>query len=163
MSLRCVTVLSSLLVTACLTGCDRAPDATVPPPAAVPQAVSEPAGPEPSLAADSPPAETPLLAAPEPLAPPVPEPQAIDDDPPALAALRKGMPADVSDFIRRAVVCNHWAGEEPYDEDRRAQIAAAVGSLRCRELDADQASLRAAYAGNPEVLRRLSQSRRTPL
>ena len=94
---------------------------------------------------------------------PAPESVAVDDDPPALAALRRDMPADVSDFIRRAVICNHWAGEEPYDEDRRAQIAAAVGSLRCRALDADQAALRGKYAGNAEALRRIDQSRRTPL
>jgi hypothetical protein len=88
---------------------------------------------------------------------------AASDDPPALAALRQGMPSDVSDFIRRAVVCTHWAGEEPYDDERRAQIHAAVQSLRCRALDADQAALRAKYAGHAEVLGRLSRARVTPL
>jgi len=90
-------------------------------------------------------------------------PQAASDDPPPLAALRKGMPADVSDFIRRAVVCNHWAGEEPYDEDRRAQIAAAVQSLGCRALDTDQMALSRKYAGQAEVLRRLKRARTMPL
>jgi hypothetical protein len=102
-------------------------------------------------------------APPEPTAPPTAESQWVTEDPPALAGLRKDMPADVSDFIRRAVVCNHWAGEEPYDDDRRAQINAAVSSLRCRELDADQATLRKQYAGQNEILRRINQSRRTPL
>ena len=100
------------------------------------------------------------LATPAMQAPP---PQAASDDPPPLAALRKGMPPDVSDFIRRAVVCNHWAGEEPYDDERRAQINAAVQGLRCRALDADQASLRAKYAGRAEVLKRLQRARTTPL
>ena len=100
------------------------------------------------------------LATPAMQAPP---PQAASDDPPPLAALRKGMPPDVSDFIRRAVVCNHWAGEEPYDEDRRAQINAAVQTLRCRALDADQAALRAKHAGHAEVLGRLKRARVTPL
>jgi hypothetical protein len=90
-------------------------------------------------------------------------PLAASDDPPSLAALRKGMPPDVSDFIRRAVVCNHWAGEEPYDEERRAQINAAVQTLRCRALDADQAALRGKYAGNASVLGRLKRARTTPL
>ena len=90
-------------------------------------------------------------------------PQAASDDPPPLAALRKGMPPDASDFIRRAVVCNHWAGEEPYDEDRRAQINEAVHSLRCRALDADQAVLSRKYAGRAEVLGRLKRARTTPL
>ena len=96
-------------------------------------------------------------------APQASAPQAASDDPPQLAALHKGMPPDVSDFIRRAVVCNHWAGEEPYDEDRRAQISGAVQSLRCRALDADQAALSRQYAGQPEVLRRLKRARTTPL
>ena len=98
-----------------------------------------------------------------PAPPAAPAPLAANEDPPALAALRKGMPPDVSDFIRRAVVCNHWAGEEPYDEDRRAQIAAAVQSLGCRALDADQVALARRYAGQAEVLRRLKRARTTPL
>jgi hypothetical protein len=96
-------------------------------------------------------------------APPAPAPQAASDDPPLLAALRKGMPPDVSDFIRRAVVCNHWAGEEPYDEERRAQINAAVQSLGCRALDADQAALLSRHARNAQVQARIKQSRVTPL
>jgi hypothetical protein len=98
----------------------------------------------------------------EPAAAPAPEPQAVYEDPPLLAGLRKDMPADVSDFIRRAVTCNHWAGEEPYNEERRAQMAEAVGSLRCRELDTDQRALAKQYDGNAEVLRRIRQSRSTP-
>ena len=97
------------------------------------------------------------------VAPPAPAPQAASDDPPLLAALRKGMPPDVSDFIRRAVVCNHWAGEEPYDEERRAQINAAVQSLGCRALDADQAALLSRHARNAQVQARIKQSRVTPL
>jgi len=114
------------------------------------------------------PASPTLPAAPSapvvaPALPAAPAPPAANEDPPALAALRKGMPPDVSDFIRRAVVCNHWAGEEPYDEERRAQISAAVQSLRCRALDADQAALQRLYAGQAEVLRRLKRARTTPL
>ena len=114
--------------------------------------------------APSPPSSPTLPASPPSPAPPaVPAPPAATEDPPALAALRKGMPSDVSDFIRRAVGCNHWAGEEPYDEDRRAQIAAAVRSLGCRALDADQAALSRKHAGQPEVLRRLKRARTTPM
>ena len=114
------------------------------------------AGPLPAPATS--PASSAPVAPARPAAPPPP-----GDDPPALAALRNGMPPDVSDFIRRAVVCNHWAGEEPYDDERRAQINAAVQGLRCRALDADQASLRAKYAGQAEVLGRLQRARTTPL
>jgi len=117
----------------------------------------------PATAPASPLAPDTRPASPTPTALPVAEPKADAEDPPLLARLRKDMPADVSDFIRRAVVCNHWAGEEPYDEERRAQIGAAVSSLRCRELDADQSALRKQYAGHDEILRRIRQSRRTPL
>jgi hypothetical protein len=87
----------------------------------------------------------------------------VTEDPPALKALREGMPPDVSEFIRRAVICNHWAGEEPYDDDRREQINRAVKRMGCLELDADQKALRSRYASQGEVLKRISQSRKTPL
>lgn len=132
-------LLAGLILLAALAACERAH-------------VEAPAPQEPAAAP----------ALPEPEALPAPEPQAVDEDPPLLAGLRKDMPADVSDFIRRAVTCNHWAGEEPYDEERRAQMAEAVASLRCRELDADQRALARQYDGNAEVLRRIRQSRSTP-
>lgn len=132
-------LLAGLILLAALAACERAH-------------VAAPASQEPAAA--------PALTEPE--ASPAPEPQAVDEDPPLLAGLRKDMPADVSDFIRRAVTCNHWAGEEPYNEERRAQMAEAVASLRCRELDTDQRALAKQYDGNPEVLRRIRQSRSTP-
>ena len=132
-------LLAGLILLAALAACERAH-------------VAAPASQEPAAA--------PALT--EPAASPAPEPQAVDEDPPLLAGLRKDMPADVSDFIRRAVTCNHWAGEEPYNEERRAQMAEAVASLRCRELDTDQRALAKQYDGNPEVLRRIRQSRSTP-
>ena len=132
-------LLAGLILLAALAACERAH-------------VAAPAPQEPAAA--------PALTEPE--ASPAPEPQAVDEDPPLLAGLRKDMPADVSDFIRRAVTCNHWAGEEPYNEERRAQMAEAVASLRCRELDTDQRALAKQYDGNPEVLRRIRQSRSTP-
>ena len=108
-------------------------------------------------------APEPAPVPPEAMAAPAPAPQTVDEDPPRLAGLRRDMPPDVSDFIRRAVVCNHWAGEEPYDDERRAQINLAVQTLRCRELDADQLALAKQYHDNVDVLRRIQQSRRTPL
>ena len=132
-------LLAGLILLAALAACERAH-------------VAAPASQEPAAAP----------ALPEPEASPAPEPQAVDEDPPLLAGLRKDMPADVSDFIRRAVTCNHWAGEEPYNEERRAQMAEAVASLRCRELDTDQRALAKQYDGKAEVLRRIRQSRSTP-
>ena len=150
-----------LLLGAVLAACERAPSPPVAPAElSSARAESTAAGTANVTAAR---AEAPLAEAPEPVAAPGPEPQAVDDDPPVLAALRADMPPDVSDFIRRAVICNHWAGEEPYDEDRREQIATAVQSLRCRELDGDQAELRQRFQGNEEILGRIRQSRSAPL
>ncbi|MFM7273661.1 MAG: hypothetical protein ACKO4A_07370 [Gammaproteobacteria bacterium] len=89
-------------------------------------------------------------------------PQITPQDPPLLAALRGDMPPDVSDFIRRAVMCNHWAGEEAYDEDRHAQIDSAQASLGCSALDGDQAALRLRHVGQAGILGRIEESRRTP-
>lgn len=150
-----------LLLVAVLAACERAPSPPVAPAElSSARAESTAAGTANVTAAR---AEAPLAEAPEPVAAPGPEPQAVDDDPPVLAALRADMPPDVSDFIRRAVICNHWAGEEPYDDERRAQINLAVQTLRCRELDADQLALAKQYHDNVDVLRRIQQSRRTPL
>ncbi len=151
---------SVLVLLLMLQGCERSAPAPDPAPALTPAtATATGSVPEPSSAPEAVPAPaTAPEVAPEPAAQPEKH-----EDPPQLVALRKDMPPDAGDFIRRAVICNHWAGEEPYDEERRAQINAMVQELRCRELDADQASLRKQYAGNAEVLRRIRQSRSTPL
>ena len=84
-------------------------------------------------------------------------------DPPALKSMRQGMPLDAGEFIRRAVTCNHWAGEESYEAERRAQINDAVAGLRCRDLDADEAILRKRYTGRSGVLKRIGRGRQTHL
>lgn len=43
-----------------------------------------------------------------------------------LAELTRGLPRPVAAFIERIVYCEHWAGEEPYDAERRAEISAAL-------------------------------------
>lgn len=37
-----------------------------------------------------------------------------------------GMPADVQTFIERENSCQHFAGEEPYDDARRRELEAAI-------------------------------------
>lgn len=66
---------------------------------------------------------------------------------------RNGTPADVVDLVERHAGCNHWGGEEGYDEERRKEIAAGVARLKCDRLDADQRKLRKKYAHKPKVLR----------
>lgn len=141
----------------CLSACEQRPVSLASPTNTESRAAPSPPAPEPSApvaVADAP--TTPLIAVPA-------KPEPVDDEAPGVRALQEGMPPEVRDFIRRAVNCNHWAGEEPYNEERRAQMAAAVSSLRCRELDTDQKELRSRHAKDAAVLARIAQSRKTPL
>lgn len=78
---------------------------------------------------------------------------AMTDD--AFARGLKQAPPDLRRVIERRLGCNHWGGEEPYDADRRAQIAAAVRSLRCDTLARDEARMRIRHARHPVRLRLL--------
>lgn len=73
----------------------------------------------------------------------------------AAAGSGGGLPADVRAFLARREQCAHWAGEEPYDRARAAQIAAAMGRLRCGGVDAAQDTLRRRHAHRPAALRAL--------
>ena len=79
------------------------------------------------------------------------------DDP--LAPLKKGQPEGVARLIERLVGCNHWAGEEPYDAERKKEIAAAMKALRCDAVDKDEATALKRYAGNPAALKSLRKAR----
>lgn len=61
-------------------------------------------------------------------------------------------PVEVFDYAGRWIGCAHWGGEEPYDAERRAEIARAVTELRCAALEADGAALRREHAGDPRLL-----------
>ena len=58
----------------------------------------------------------------------------------------RAAPIAVRDFISRRAGCNHWGGEEPYDADRAAQIAAALRKLRCDRIEADERRIKRKYA-----------------
>lgn len=73
--------------------------------------------------------------------------------------LRRGMPQDVAALIDRIAACHHWAGEEPYDAERRRQIETAVARLKCDALEAEQKAIRTKYPGNDEIGRRLDAAR----
>jgi hypothetical protein len=70
---------------------------------------------------------------------------------PAGAAPR--LPADAQAYVTRRRDCNHWGGEDTYDEARGREIAAAVKALRCDAIDADEARLRRRYGKDPAVLK----------
>lgn len=61
-------------------------------------------------------------------------------------------PTAVFDYVSRRLGCDHFGGEEGYDAERRAQIAAAVAELRCDALDADAADLKRRHADSPRLL-----------
>ncbi|MFV0623186.1 hypothetical protein ACBY01_04125 [Sphingomonas sp. ac-8] len=67
----------------------------------------------------------------------------------------QAVPRDVRRFVDRRAMCDHWSGEEPYDQARNAQILAALTRLRCETIDADEAKLRRRYAQDPAALRAL--------
>lgn len=77
----------------------------------------------------------------------------------ALAELAARTPADVFDWIGRAQGCAHWSGEEPYDPERAARIAAALHDLRCDALEADERTVRAAHADRPALLEAMNRVR----
>ena len=68
-------------------------------------------------------------------------------------------PQAVRALIERRAGCNHWTGEEPYDEPRRREIERAVRDLRCDTLDMDERKLRKRYARHPGVLRLIERTR----
>jgi hypothetical protein len=64
-------------------------------------------------------------------------------------------PEDVRCFVENAAMCEHFAGEEPYDEERRTEILAALGKY-CKKALALSASLKEKHAQNADILRILS-------
>lgn len=67
-------------------------------------------------------------------------------------AARKTAPADVGAYMDRAEGCWHFAGEEPYDAARRAEIERALSELHCSRLKQDAQALRRKYARSAPVL-----------
>ncbi|HEX2559352.1 hypothetical protein [Phenylobacterium sp.] len=72
-------------------------------------------------------------------------------------------PEDVRAFVARRAECDHWAGEEPYEAERRADIEAAIAELRCAEIEEDEAALRARHRGRPDLLDVLDDAAEAPL
>ncbi|NML07277.1 hypothetical protein [Sphingomonas sp. G-3-2-10] len=62
----------------------------------------------------------------------------------------RGMPADVQRYLVKRADCEHWAGEEPYDADRKAEIERNVAES-CTGIDAQTAALRTRHANDSVV------------
>ena len=65
-----------------------------------------------------------------------------------------GMPAEVDALVARWELCQHWAGEEPYDAARRAEIEQGVAES-CTGNDETRTALEQRYADRPDVMDRL--------
>jgi hypothetical protein len=123
-----------LAIALVLTGCDGAHD---PLPRRKVVEVSAPAAPKPTGSAQ--PAPKPLRAS--PTATPAPD---------------ASVPADVAAFRERRDECDHFRGEDPYDEERAASLSEAL-ERTCTGTDAELKALRARYAGDPRVLAMLAE------
>lgn len=73
-----------------------------------------------------------------------------------VVAPRADWPADVRAFIEQHEACRHWATEEPYDEERRKEIAAGV-ERDCHGVDRKLGELRNKYKNDSAVRRRLAE------
>jgi hypothetical protein len=81
-------------------------------------------------------------------------PAPVRADPALTPAERKSLPAEVVTYLDRHMGCNHWSGEEAYDAARGRQIA-AVKTLRCDAIEADEKRLRQRYGRDPAVRKAL--------
>ena len=76
-----------------------------------------------------------------------------------VAAVNKGMPKSVKLFNQRIIECNHWAGEEPYDNERLKEINAAVTDLKCNALVKDEKKLLKKYKSRPDVIKSINKAK----
>lgn len=61
----------------------------------------------------------------------------------------------VTRFVERAEMCEHWMGEEPYDDARRAEIDRNLDELRCTTITRDGEALKLSRRDRPEDLGRI--------
>lgn len=73
-----------------------------------------------------------------------------------VAVAAESLPTDVSSFIERREACDHWRGEYGYDEERQAEIDAAVCDT-CVGTDNQLAKLKLKYKSQPAVLTKLNE------
>ena len=72
-----------------------------------------------------------------------------------LPAFAQQLPAEVATFITDQQNCEHFSGEEPYDEERRAFLNDQLQG--CDQLESRRAELQQRYASDHELLHLLEQ------
>ena len=70
----------------------------------------------------------------------------------------KRFPPAVEAFLDRSEQCDHWAGEEPYDEARRKEIDAAFDKLNCESIAAERQRLQQRYKKDAAVMKALEEN-----
>jgi hypothetical protein len=150
--------LLPLIALALAAGCTDTPDK-----AAASGNSSRPKAADPAATAASPvaaqdPAPLPVApAATRPLvaAAPVEAEPALDLPASNITPAADPFPDEVTAFMVDRDGCDHFRGEEPYDEERRAYLDQSIYEL-CTGTDARLASLRKRYAANEAVIDALS-------
>lgn len=69
---------------------------------------------------------------------------------PAASEPAAALPADMQAHAEHAELCEHFAGEEPYDAERRKQIEDAI-EANCKPLKEALPALIAAHGGDPAL------------
>lgn len=70
---------------------------------------------------------------------------------PSYIAGQEKLPRKVSDLVYRIVDCNHWSGEYGHDEERTAEIEAALDELRCYQIEKDKEAMLERFRADPAV------------
>lgn len=65
------------------------------------------------------------------------------------------LPEDVAKFIERRDLCDHFRGEEPYDQERKAFLDKSINAS-CPGTDQELAGLRAKYKHDAAILEHLA-------
>ncbi len=68
------------------------------------------------------------------------------------SVLASDLPADVAAFVSDREQCDHFRGEEPYDEERQREVMAALKTY-CTGTDARLKALKAKYRHGPSAVR----------
>lgn len=67
----------------------------------------------------------------------------------------KELPRDVVNLLKRVDSCNHFGGEEPYNEDRRQEILKKLKEHQCNSVEEDQSEILSKYEGRGDIVRKI--------
>ncbi len=68
---------------------------------------------------------------------------------------QQDLPSDVSAFVEKRDLCDHFRGEEPYDEERREFLIKNIIKL-CTGTDKELANLKEKYKDNNTITEKMS-------